>query len=165
MSTILCAHIAYFNKSIQTHFPSLLHQTLRISSAANVINSRFTKRRCSERRYEAFGWLNNGSKPNRVHNTLRPYRILEQINSNSFPVSLASNASYIIVGERYKLPIHEATMLRPTLRGVRMVKQRLQIESCPQYFAPISHTSRNQFKLICCRSCVKRFVYYLRRTL
>ena len=165
MYTILCAHTAYFKKCLQTHFLSALHETLRISSSTDVINWAFTKRQSSGQRYDGFGWLNNGSKPNHVHNTLRSYRVLPEITPNSFPASIASNATYIIVDGRYKLGIHEATMLRTAIRGVRMGKQRQKTESCTQYFAPIPHTSRNQSKLISCLPCIKRHVYHRRRTL
>ena len=132
MSTILCAHTAYFKKYLQTHFLCLLHQTLRISSAAKVINSPVTKRHRSQQRYESLGWLNNRRKRNRVYNTLRPYRILQKIPPNSFSVSVASKASYIIGGEGYKLArdeainahnSDEATPLTTALRVVGMVKQ------------------------------------------
>ena len=156
----------YFRKYLQTHFLCLLHQTLRISSAAKVINSPVTKRHRSQQRYhESLGWLNNRRKRNRVYNTLRPYRILQKIPPNSFSVSVASNASYIIGGEGYKLARDEATPLTTALRVVGMVKQPQKTQSCLQYFAPIPHTSKNTSKLIFCVCCITGFVYHRRRRL
>ena len=232
MSTILCAHTAYFKEYLQTHFLCLLHQRLRISSAAkvinspcdeatplttalrvvgmvkqpqktqsclqyfapiphtpkntsklifcgllhqrlrisstaNVINSPVTKRHRSQQRYESLGWLNNGRKRNRVYNTLRPYRILHKIPPNSFSVGFASKRFVISSTTNVTISArHEATPLTTALRVVGMVKQRQKTQSCLQYCAPIPHILQeippNSFSVGC---CIKRFVYHRRRRL
>ena len=143
MSTILVRPYAYTSQNTSKFiFCGMLHQTLRISSTTNVTNSPVTKRHRSQQRYVSLGWLNNGRKRNRVYNTLRPYRILQKIPPNSFSVSVASNASYIIGGKGYKLARDEATPLTTALRAVGMVKQRQKTQSCLQYFEPIAYISQ-----------------------